>query len=797
MFNNYFRTALRNIKKYKGYSFINITGLALGMACCVLIFLWVQNELSYDRFHKNIDELFRVTRSSQSQDGNINQFASTSRPVGPSLKDSYPEIVAFTRFYNLSRLKGPILVEYKNKKFYEQRVCFADPAFFSMFTFPFIKGDPQSALTKPGAIVISEAMAEKYFGDENPLGKSLTMTNWKDYTVTGIIRNIPANSHLSFDFISPIGPLFERFTWMKGWRIPHFFTYVLLDKKADIKQMNEKVRYHMKEVNPEYYKLVSNQYALQPVKKIHLYSNYKADLHGESKSQSVYLTFFSAIAIFVLIIACINFINLTTARSANRAREIGIRKVHGASRANIIRQFFGESLLMSFLSFVLAMIMVAISLPTFNKLSGNQVAVGHLFNLDILPGVLGVALLTGILSGFYPALVISSFQPVKALKGIRSSVKQSKRFRHVLVIMQFSLSLILLIGTVIVYNQLLYIQNKKLGFNKECLVYFAKQGNLIKQYDAFKQTLLKNTHILGVTTSSDLPTETTHYTLVSGWEGSASKDEMLMNFFSVDEDYLNTFGIKMAEGRFFSESFSTDAAEGYVVNQAAVTLMGMRNPIGKRFSLFGKTGRIIGVMKNFHFKSLHQQIEPLIFWISPSWDRYIFVRLGSERIAEKIDYVKAVFQKINPGYPFDFKFLDSDINQLYKTEIRTKQILQIFAGFALFISCIGLFGLASFITWQRSKEVGIRKVLGASISNMVMLLSREFMKWILLSNLIGWPVAFVIMNQWLQKFAYRVDFSIWAFLLPGVLSFFIAFLTISFFIFRTALVNPVHCLRCE
>jgi putative ABC transport system permease protein len=797
MFKNYFRTAHRNIKKYKGYSFINITGLALGMACCIMIFLWVQNELSYDRFHKNINELYRVTRSSQSQDGTINQFASTSRPVGPSLKDSYPEIVSFTRFYNLSRSRGPILVEYKNKKFYEQRVCFADPAFFSLFTFPFIKGNPQSALTRPDSIVISEAMAEKYFGDEDPIGKSLTMTNWKDFTVTGVFRNIPANSHLSFDFIGPIGPLFERFTWMKGWRIPHFFTYVLLDKKADINQINEKIRYHMKKVNPEYYKLISNQYTLQPVKKIHLYSNYKSDLHGESKNQSVYLTFFSAIAIFVLIIACINFINLTTARSANRAREIGIRKVHGANRANIIRQFFGESLLMSFLSFVLAMIIVIILLPTFNKLSGNHVVVGHLFNLSILPGVLGVALITGILSGFYPALVISSFQPINALKGIRRSVKQSKRFRHVLVIMQFSLSLILLIGTVIVYNQLLYIQNKKLGFNKESLVYFSKQGNLIKQYDAFKQTLMKSTNILGVTTSSDLPTETTHYTRVSGWEGSASKDAMLMNFFSVDEDYLKTFGIKMAEGRFFSESFSSDAAGGFVVNQTAVKSMGMRNPIGKRFSLFGKTGRIIGVMKDFHFRSLHKQIEPLIFWISPNWDRYIFVRLSSERIAEKIDYVKAVHQKINPGYPFDFKFLDSDINQLYKSEIRTKQILQVFAGFALFISCIGLFGLASFITWQRSKEVGIRKVLGASISNMVMLLSRDFMKWILLSNLIGWPVAFEIMNQWLQKFAYRVDISIWVFLLPGVLSFFITFLTISFFIFRTALVNPVHCLCYE
>jgi ABC-type antimicrobial peptide transport system permease subunit len=797
MFNNYIRITLRNIKKHKGYSFINITGLALGMACCILIFLWAQNELSYDRFHKNINELCRIIRYESSPDGTLNQFASTSRPVGPSFRDSYPEIVEFTRFYNLYSLKDNILLEYKNKKFYEKRFGFAGPAFFSIFTFPFIKGDPQSALTQPNSIVITQEMAEKYFGEENPIGKTLNMSDWGDFTVSGVIRNIPANSHLKFDFISPIGPLFERFKWMRGWRIPHFFTYVKLDKRADINQLNEKIRYHMKEVDPENYKLTFKQYSLQPVKDIHLYSNFKSDLQGESGLKSVYITFFSAIAAFVLIIACINFINLTTARSTIRAREIGVRKVYGANRSNIARQFFGESLLMSFLSFGLAIILVVISLPICNRLSENQMYVGDLFKLDIFPGIVGIAIITGILSGFYPALVLSSFQPVNTMKRTRANGKQRKLFRQVLVIMQFSLSLILLIGTVIVYNQLEYIQNKRLGFNKEYLFYFAKQGSLISQYDAFKNALLKNTNILGVTTSSDLPTETTHYTVVKGWEGSSSKDGMMMNFFSVDEDYDETFGIKMAEGRFFSESFSTDATEGYVVNEEAVKLMGMQNPIGKRFVLFGRVGRIIGVMKNFHFRSLHQQIEPLIFWIRPSWDRYIFVRINPERITETINFLKGAHQKLNPRYPFDFKFLDSDIDQLYKTEIRTKQILQLFTGFAIFISCIGLFGLAAFIISLRTKETGIRKVLGASVSSVVMLLSRDFMKWILLANLVGWPVAFIVMNKWLQTFAYRIDFSIWMFLLPGFLLFFIALLTVSFNTIRTARSNPVHSLRYE
>jgi len=736
MFENYLKIALRNIKKYKGYSFINITGLAVGMACCILIFCWINDELSYDQFHKNIDQLYRIIRSERTPDGSINQYASTPSPVGPSLKESYPEITEFSRLYAFSRQRGRLLLKYKNNQFYEDRFYCADPSFFSIFTFPFIQGNPQTALINANSVVITQDMAEKYFGNENPVGKTLTVVNSHDLTVSAVIENIPANSHVQFDFISQLEPLLNQFSWMRRWNIPHFYTYLLIDKNADLHEVGQKIRDHLKRFEPEFYKTSLNQYALQPVKDIHLRSHYKSDLSGESKTQTVYIAFFSSIAAFVLIIACINFINLTTARSANRAKEIGMRKVSGANRIHVVRQFFGESLLMSFLSLGLAIFLVNLSLPTFNQLSGKQLEFVHIFNRDILIAIVWIAVITGVLSGLYPAVVLSSFQPIGVLKGRTANVMRNKHFRRILVIFQFTLSIILIIGTIVVYNQLEYIQHKKLGYNKDYLIYLSRQGNLIRQYNVFKEEVMKNSQILGVTCSSDLPTKTGHYTIVNGWEGSSAEDGMLMNFFSVDEDYIKTFGIEMAEGRFFSETISADVAEGFVLNQEAVRLMGMQHPVGKRFSFFGRDGRIIGVMKDFHFKSLHQAIEPLIFWINPAWDQYIFIRVQSGEMAATLQFIEERHQKFNPDYPFDFKFLDEDIDLLYRTEMRTKQVLSLFAGFAIFISCIGLFGLASFITVQRTKEIGIRKVLGASIVGVVKLLSKEFIKWICMILLI-------------------------------------------------------------
>jgi putative ABC transport system permease protein len=797
MFKNYLKIALRNMKKNKGYSFINITGLAVGMACCILIFCWINDELSYDQFHNNIDRLYRVIRSERTPDGSINQYASTPSPVGPSLKESYPEITEFSRLYTFSRQRGRVLLKYKNNQFYEDRFYCADPSFFSIFTFPFIQGNPQSALTNPNSVVITQDMAKKYFGNENPVGKTLTIVNSHDLIVSGVIENIPANSHVQFDFICPLQPLLDQFSWMRRWNIPHFYTYILIENSANINEVCQKIRDHLKRYEPEFYNTSLNQYVLQSVKDIHLRSRYKSDLSGESKTQTVYIAFFSLIAAFVLIIACINFINLTTARSTNRAKEIGMRKVSGANRIHIVRQFFGESLLMSFLSLGLAILLVNLSLPTFNQLSGKQVEFVHLFNLDILIAIVGIVIITSVLSGLYPAVVLSSFQPIGVLKGRTSNVMRNKHFRRILVIFQFTLSIILIIGTIVLYSQLRYIQHKELGYDKEYLIYFPGQGNLKKQYHVFKEEMLKYSQVLGVTSSSDLPTKTTHYTMINGWEGSSAEDGMLMNFFSVDEDYIKTFGIEMAEGRFFSETIATDATQGFVLNQEAVRLMSMQNPVGKRFSFFEREGRIIGVMKDFHFKSLHQPIEPLIFWINPAWDQYIFVRVQSGEMAETLQFIEELHQRFNPGYPFDFKFLDEDIDQLYRTEMRTKQVLSLFAGFAIFISCIGLFGLASFITVQRTKEIGIRKVLGASVVGVVKLLSRELIWWIFIANLISWPFAYYITRKWLDSFAYRIDLTFLPFILAGFSALVIALLTVSYQSIKAAMANPVESLRYE
>jgi len=795
MFLNYLKIALRNIKRHKGYSFINIAGLAIGLACCILIFLWVWDELSYDRFHEHIHELCRVVRSERSQDGTISRFAGTPRPLGPSFKEAYPEIIEFARFHPYKSER--VLLEYKDNKFYEDGFSFADPSFFAVFTFPFIQGDPKTALSEPYAVVITEQTAEKYFGSKDAIGRTLTMKNWGDFTVSGIIKNIPANSHIQFDFISPIGILFERFSWMRGWRMPHFYTYVLLEKISNIHNLNAKIRDHIKGIDPELFKIATLHFALQPVEDIHLRSNYKFDLSGHSEIKSVYVTFFSAIAVFVLIIACINFMNLATARSANRAREIGIRKVSGANRSDIAKQFFGESLLMSLISLGIAIILVALSLPVFNALTGKQLNFTLFSNMNILLGILGIAVITGCLSGLYPSMLLSSFQPASVLKGTLASGSKGFLFRRILVITQFTLSLILIIGTVIIYRQLDYMQSMKLGYDKDYLLYFAKQGGLRGQYDAFKSTLLKNPYILGVTTSSDVPTHTRHLTIIEDWEGKSPEDRILMNYFSVDHDFIETFGIEMVAGRNFSKDFSTDTNEGYVVNEEAVKQMGIKSPIGKRFSLWNYKGHIIGVMKNFHFKSLHDIIEPLIFRIQPQWDRYIFVRVRSAGIADTLKSLESVHHQFNPEYPFEFKFLDEEIEQLYQVEKRMMQTFQSFTGLAIFISCIGLFGLAAFMAEQRTKEIGIRKVLGASVPGVVMLLCKDFTKWILIANVIGWPLAFVVMKMWLQNFSYRIGPGIWQFLMPGIVMLCIALLTVSYHSLKAALANPVDSLRYD
>ncbi|MFC2156886.1 ABC transporter permease [Acidobacteriota bacterium] len=795
MLKNYIKIAIRNIFRHKGYSFINIAGLSVGMTCCILIFLWVWNEMSYDRFHTNIHELTRVVRYENSQDGTINRFAGTPRPLGPEFKENYSEIKEFARFYPYKLER--VLLQFKDKKFYEEGFSFADPSFFSIFTFPFIKGDPETALSDPHSVVITRRTAEKYFGSDNPLGKTLTFKNWRDFVVSGVIEDIPSNSHVQFDFVSPIETVFARYSWMQGWRIPHFFTYLLLEKQYKTQDLELKIRDYARIADPEVYKITGVRFGLQAVEDIHLKSNFQFDMSGHSKIKSEYLTFFSIIAIFVLIIACVNFMNLTTARSSNRAKEIGIRKVSGANRSDVFRQFFGESLFMSLLSLGFAVLLASILLPVFNSLAGKELEISVFSNMSIILGLLMIAVVTGILSGLYPALMLSSYQPAKVLRGGRSKGMKNPLFRRILVITQATLSLILIIGTAVVYKQLDYMQNMSLGYEKDYILYFAQQGDLKKQYASFKNALLQNPSVRAVTTSSDVPLHTTNLTIIKDWEGSTSDDQILMNYYSVDHDFIETVGIEMAEGRNFSIEFPTDTNEGYIVNEEAVKQMGMSSPIGKRFALWNRPGRIVGVMKNFYFKSLHHAIEPLILRIDPRFDKYVFVRLHSGKIENSLRGVENLHKQFNPEYPFEFKFLDEEINQLYLAEKRAKQIFQYFTGLAIFISCIGLFGLSAFMAERRTKEIGIRKTLGSSVSSIILLLSKDFTKWCLISNLLSWPIAYVAMNLWLKNFAYRSPIKVWIFILSGCLAFAITLTTVSYHSIKAATSDPIDSLRYE
>lgn len=795
MFKNYLRIVLRILHKNKGYSIINITGLAIGIASCILIFLWVQKEKSYDRFHENLHEIFRVTRSERLTDGTVSQYAGTPRPLGPSFKEEYPEIIDFVRYYPYKMDR--IVLEYNDNQFYANRFSFSDPSFFLIFTFPFLHGNRRTALSEPNSVVVTEQTAIKYFGVTNSIGKSLILKGWGHFIVSGIIKNIPDNSHIQFDFIAPISSLFKRFRWMKGWRIPHFYTYLLLNKKTEFSRLEEKIKHYIKKVDPEVYKSSNLQFSLQSLKDIHLHSSFRFDLEGHSELRAVYVNFFSIIAAVVLIIACFNFANLTAAHSGKRIKEICMRKVSGANRADIALQFLGELMFTAFISMVLALFLVFLFLPVFNTITGIDLNLSLVSNPVILLGILGITMLAWILSSIYPTIILSAFKPGRDLKGFKSSGSKRAFFRRIFVIIQFSLSLILIIGTVIIYKQLDYMQNKNLGYDKDYILYFAKQGKLIKQYQAFKAVMLKKSKILSVTASSDVPTKTRHLTFIDNWEGSAPEEKILMNFFSVDHDFIKSFGIEIVQGRNFSREFPSDMSEAYILNEEAVKQMGMESPVEKEFSLWNIKGYIIGVMRNFHFKSLHNKIEPLILLIKPEWDKYIFVRVSSEGIQESLQYIEWIHKQFNPGYPFEFIFLNEEINQLYRSEKRVKQIFQLFTSLAIFISCIGLFGMAAIMAEKRTKEIGIRKVLGSSVSGVVVLLSKDIIKWVTISMIAAWPLAFVVMNRWLQNFAYRTGLEIWIFIFPSIATICIALLTVSYHTIRAARTNPVESLKYE
>ena len=785
MFRNYLKTALRNIKRHKGYSLINIVGLAVGMACCILILLWVQDELSFDRFHENADGIYRVLQDINFADHSTT-WAITQGPLGPSLKEDFPEII------NATRITGRGLRLTYNDKSYDEGVSMADGSIFEMFTFPLVKGDPATALSDPFSIVLTEEMAAKYFGDEDPIGKTIKANNQWDFQVTGVMKNVPSNSHLEFDFLIPFIFGRELNYTVDRWGNSQFRTYVQLAKGVPAQEVIQKISGYLFE-KPTIEK--DARLNLQPLTRIHLYSNYEYDsAHGDI----TYVTLFSLIAFFILLIACINFMNLATARSGNRAKEIGMRKVSGANKADIIRQFYGESTLLAFISLLLAVVLVWLLLPVFNNLAAKELSLDITGNLSILLGLLCIAILTGIISGSYPAFFLSAFQPVMVLKGLRLSSSKGSLFRKTLVVFQFSLTILLIICTIGVYDQLNYMRNRKLGYDKEHMIYFGMRGDMREKFDTVKNELLQNPNILGVTAASNVPTYGYYFSnSLWRWEGQNPDEETLMRAVLIDFDYFKTFGMEITEGRSFSKEFPTDATEAIMVNEEAVKAMGMESPIGKRLSLQDENFKIIGVVKNYHFRSLQQEIEPLILVYYASYCRVLFARLKSDQIPQTIGYIENAWKKFAPGYPLNYRFLDEALDRLYRSEQRIGTLFRYFSILAILISCLGLLGLASFMAEQRTKEIGIRKVLGATASNIVALLSKEFTKWVIVANIFAWPIAYFALSKWLQSYAYKTNIALWSFVLSGALALLIALATVSYQSIKAALANPADSLRYE
>ncbi|MFC1725956.1 ABC transporter permease [candidate division KSB1 bacterium] len=793
MFKNYMKIAIRHVFKQKMFSLINIFGLSVGMACCLLILLWVKDELSYDRFHKNADEIYRVTEYEYDSSGDYIPYAATPWPLADALKQDFPEIVESARL----RVLTDMLISYKDKRFYENDFVAVDPDFLKMFSFPLIKGDISNALNEPNTVLVTEETAKRYFGNENPLGKTITYNFRHDFIVTGVIKNIPHNSHMRFDFLVPFESTLRTLGWTEAWDTSNYYTFIQLQNSADYQEMSEKIYDYRKTIYPE----SKTMYILQPLTDIHLRSNYAIDLYGQSEEKAVYVYVFSIIALFILFIACINFMNLSTARSDKRAKEVGMRKVVGARRSDIIAQFYGESIFLTMISLIVAILSLFLLLPLFNNLSGKELTYDIFGNPLLMLGMLGIALITGLVSGSYPALVQSSIMPVDSIKGtgLIFSVKSRKLFfRRILVVTQFTLSIILIVGVLIVNKQLNFIMNKKLGYEKEQIIYFIKRANLKLRYDAFKSDLLKNPNIVGVTASSDIQSYTVHATGGFTWEGRSQDTRFAINHFSVDHDYIKTFNMKMVEGRDFSKEFPVDAAtQSFIVNETAVKAMGLEEPVGTGFTLYGNYGHIVGVVEDFHFKSLQKEIEPLCLRIEQGQDRYVFVKVNSENILDIVNSIESIYNRFNPDYSFEFAFLDETVDRLYNSEKRTAQIFNYFTLITIIISCLGLFGLAAYMAQQKTKEIGLRKALGASVPNIVKLLSKEFIILVGTANIIAWPAAFCIMNEWLNNFAYRTDIKIGLFVFAGIISLFFALITVSYQTIKAANANPVDSLRNE
>lgn len=774
MFKNTLKLAIRNMKRHWGYSLINILGLAIGMACCILIFLWVQHELSYDRFHENAENLFLLTVSSDRGTDISSPWA-----LVPALKNDFPEI-AKGSWYGVV----PLLTRYENRTFFEKAALVGDE-FLDMFTFPFVRGDSGHAFEDLNSVVLTEGAAVRYFGDQDPIGKVIQFENQVDFTVSGVIEDVPDNSHMEFDLVVSALPFVGEArtqTWSRD-----VSSYVLLANQADRQEVEDKIS----ETINRYDKRTNNKLyvGLFPLKKIHLHSFYGTD-------PILYVYVFSAIAVIVLLIACINFINLTTARSSVRVNEIGIRKVCGSHRNDLIKQFLGESIGMAFIALIGAIVLVYVLLPGFNSLAVKQLAFDVFGSGTLIAGLALLAVFVGLIAGIFPALYFSSFQPVRVLRSTFQTGSSRNGLRKTLIVAQFMASILLIIATATIYKQIRYIRSKDLGFSKDQILVVQARQQLRANYGVIKDRLLANSDVLQVTAASSIPLNVNNNNPVY-WEGRGPDSYESINFVCVDYDYFETFDMEMAYGRSFSREYPTDR-KNYIINEAALRLTGYQDPVGKMFSMWTDEGTIVGVVKNFHGTSLYNDIRPIVFLMYQNLPySYWFVKIRGSRIPESVDFVKKTIASVVPGYPVEPEFLDEHFQRQYINEGRLGRILITFTGLAVFVSCLGLFGLATFMAARRSKEIAIRKILGASAWSVMRILSREFVTLIVLANLIAWPLGLFFMRGWMHNFAYHTNIGPGVFIVAGAAALAIALLTVSHQTFLAATANPADRLRNE
>ncbi len=788
MLKNYLKITMRNVIRYKGYSFLNVIGLAIGMTVCILILLWIQDEFSWDRFHPNRNQIYRIV-SEDLAGGNSFRSIGSPSPIGLALVEKFPEVENFTRVQ--SGWSGWYLHS-GDKVFMQERLACADPSFFQIFKFPFIQGDPKTALKERYSIVLTETLARKIFGNEDPMGKIVQMSE-TDLKVTGVMKDIPHNSQFQFNYIFPIVNMTEwRESRLDSWQYTQFTTYILLRENTQVQNIRQKISGIVKQYNPN----SKIKIDLQPLTAGHLHSTHLNTwtIVYPNPGNITYIYIFSIIAILILILACINFTNLSTARSSIRNKEIGIRKVTGAQRKDIIIQFLGETMLLSLLAVLIAVILVKISLPAFNSLANKELTLNLTKNLSSFFYLLAIAIVTGIISGSYPAFYLSSFQPVGILKAITQfSTGSGGILRKVLVVSQFAITITLIIVTAVIYRQLHFMQNKDLGFDQNNIISFASYGQYGRDFEIAKNELLQNPNITNVSLAFP-PTQGLRGTSNIHWEGKDPNQEFMIFSDIGDYDYLKTFELKMAAGRFYSREFTSDTSN-FVLNETAIKMMNLKEPIGKKLTINDKMGTIIGVVKDYHGNSMRALIQPKVIELSNDGFLVCVKYSGSE--SEIIRFLEQKWKKFVGERPFQYRFLDESIDNYYQTERKIGKIFGYFTGIAIFIACLGLFGLASFMAERRTKEIGIRKVLGARISGIVLLLSREYVLWVLIANFISWPAAYWAAKQWLQGFAYRIHPGVEIFIISAILAFVIALLTVSFQAIKAAVTNPIEALRYE